>query len=547
MDIDRKVLSRIKETLKNNPRGMNVLEIAREIKMHRQSVAKYLEMLVVSGLVDVKKFGPSRVFYLSERLPISAMLSLSRDLILVLDKNFMIVNVNDAFLKFYKVEREDVMYKKIEQFSFPLEFTPSFLPDIKNALDGKESAKEASYKKYGKTFFFIVSFIPLVFDDGQKGVTILFTDITDRKKMEDALRESEENFRVLVETSIAGMAIYQGEHIVNANKAFEQITGYSKDELLAMKFWKIAHPDYQELIKQRGLSRQQNKQVPSCYEVRLRTKNGETRCVELNAAYILYKGKPAGMVTLYDITNRKKAEHELKKSEARLARAQQIAHVGSYDMDIVNNKIHLSDECHKMLGLKTGEKEPTFDDLIAIVHPDDRESLIKSYNDAIGGIRPMNSDHRILLGDGSIRFIHNEGEITYDDSGKPVNLIGITMDITGRRLAEDRISYLTSFLMLMQGAVIEVGPDLRISFTNPAADRMFPDLRLKGISHPMLSVLDEIKGNIEDYGKAPLMRNVDVGNSSYKELVQYLPDYKIIRIYAIDVARLGQADGIRVK
>ncbi len=86
MDFNKKKLELIKEVLKSNPRGMTVTAIAKEINMNSHSVGRHLEVLAAAGHVDVTVFGRSKVYYLSQRLPISAMLSLSSDIILILDK-----------------------------------------------------------------------------------------------------------------------------------------------------------------------------------------------------------------------------------------------------------------------------------------------------------------------------------------------------------------------------------------------------------------------------------------------------------------------------
>ena len=180
MEMDRRALSRIKEILKVNPRGMNVTEVAGEIKMNRQSVAKYLEMLVMSGHVDVRSFGPSKVYYLSQRMPISAMLSLSYDFVILLDKQLKVLNVNDKFLEFTGVGRDDILYKSVDHLAFPIQFEPSIMPNMKEALKGTESDAEAYYKKNGMESFYNIKFIPMVLDDGEKGITIIFEDITKR-------------------------------------------------------------------------------------------------------------------------------------------------------------------------------------------------------------------------------------------------------------------------------------------------------------------------------------------------------------------------------
>lgn len=140
------------------------------------------------------------------------------------------------------------------------------------------------------------------------------------RNMIQVVSEREKKFRSLAETMAAGVLIYQGERIHYANHEVESITGYSSTELLSMKFWELLHPDYQELAKERGLARQRGDQIRSHYEVRFATKDGRVRWVQLNASLIEYEGKPAGLVTAFDITSRKRAEEELQRSAARFQR-----------------------------------------------------------------------------------------------------------------------------------------------------------------------------------------------------------------------------------
>ncbi|HUL38523.1 MAG TPA: PAS domain S-box protein [Thermodesulfobacteriota bacterium] len=153
-------------------------------------------------------------------------------------------------------------------------------------------------------------------------------DITERKKAEEALQESEKKFRVLTETAASGIFIHQGEKFVYVNPASEAITGYSRQELLAMDFWNIVHPDYRELVKQRAQARHHGEPVPSRYELKIITKNGEERWIDLAVGMIDFDGKPAVLGTDFDITERKRAEEEMRALEEQLRQSQKIEAIG---------------------------------------------------------------------------------------------------------------------------------------------------------------------------------------------------------------------------
>jgi len=105
---DQEKFDKIKRILKTNPKGCTIMELSRKLNTNRNSVAKYLEMLLVSGQVEVETFGTAKVFVLSQRLPISTLLDLTTDLIVVLDSNLKIVQTNDNFLTFFGKERKDL-------------------------------------------------------------------------------------------------------------------------------------------------------------------------------------------------------------------------------------------------------------------------------------------------------------------------------------------------------------------------------------------------------------------------------------------------------
>ena len=134
---------------------------------------------------------------------------------------------------------------------------------------------------------------------------------------EEAQKQSEARFKALAEMSTALIVIYQGERFTYVNAASKQITGYTKDELLNIKFWEFVHPDYREMVHQRGLARQRNEDVPTRYDFKIITKDGKERWLDFAASAILYEGIPAALGIAFDVTDRKHIEEQLQASELR--------------------------------------------------------------------------------------------------------------------------------------------------------------------------------------------------------------------------------------
>jgi PAS domain S-box-containing protein/putative nucleotidyltransferase with HDIG domain len=139
-----------------------------------------------------------------------------------------------------------------------------------------------------------------------------------RQKDQEELVESEEKFRALVETVNSAIFIFRGRKNLFINPAAETITGYSLDELLGMDFWEIMHPDFKDLVRERGLARQQGEDVPASYEVKIIRKNGEERWLNFSAARIEYEKKPAILGIAQDITDRKRSQIALQTSHEQV-------------------------------------------------------------------------------------------------------------------------------------------------------------------------------------------------------------------------------------
>jgi PAS domain S-box-containing protein len=143
-------------------------------------------------------------------------------------------------------------------------------------------------------------------------------DIVERKRSEEALRESERKYSILVESSLTGIYIDQDEKIVFANSRFAEMYGYSRQELMGIESWKLVHPEDRALTDQRRAKRLKGEDVPSEYHARGLMKSGKTIWVARRNARIEYHGRAAILGNVVDITERVQAEQNIRKMNEEL-------------------------------------------------------------------------------------------------------------------------------------------------------------------------------------------------------------------------------------
>ncbi len=251
MVLKKEISRQIKDLLQKNPQGLNITDIVKEVKINRNTAGRYLENLLVSGQVDIRRFGMAKIYMISQRVPLSAVLSISSEMVVQLDRNLRVIFANDPFLRLIASERENFIGKNIEFTSAAVVFEDlfsDFLENIRQGIEGNEWSGEIVLS--AKKVMLFCRIAPTVFDDGRKGVTVILEDVTQRRKDEKTLQESEDRYRKLVEISPDAVFLHQEGKIIYANPATFTLLGATRpDEIIGKSVLDFVSSEFRDIVR----------------------------------------------------------------------------------------------------------------------------------------------------------------------------------------------------------------------------------------------------------------------------------------------------------
>ncbi len=309
----------------------------------------------MSGQADLRELGRAKLFYLSQRLPLTNLLSLASDLILILDKDLFIQEANDSFLAYFKVSKEDLKGRQLEHSALALYFTGEHFAAINQALDGSGRIFDIHMEGADEDRYFRMKFIPLVFEEGGRAVGIIFEDITEIKKYQvvlekqvqertaelvvtndalekqieeqiraqNALKDSEEKFRGIFDTVNDGIHIHEigpdgmPGKFIDVNKTACRMLQFTRDELLVQGAVGISPDDYSRPLP--DIARELSATGHTVFETRHRRKDGTLVPVEINVHIGHLQGKQVAISVVRDITERKQADDAIKKANKQVS------------------------------------------------------------------------------------------------------------------------------------------------------------------------------------------------------------------------------------
>jgi PAS domain S-box-containing protein len=271
------------------------------------------------------------------------------------------------------------------------------------------------------------------------GTAGIARDITERKRMEAALQKSELRYRAIVESTTDLICRFLPDTTLTfVNEAYCRYFGQTRDQLVGTRFLALI-PETDWAGVQGHVASVMRDRKPVTYSHEVITPQGDIRWQQWTDSTIL--NEDGDVVELQsvgrDITELKHIEEALKESQRRLSTAMRATKIGVWEWDMRTNKAYWSDENYRVLGLEPGGNEAKYANWAKCVHPDDLPAAEAKVSEAMQNRNELNIEFRVVWPDGSIHWINDIGSILADETGEPLGMYGIQMDVTERKLAEE--------------------------------------------------------------------------------------------------------------
>ncbi len=383
------------------------------------------------------------------------------DGIIFADSAGNILLVNSKICEMLGYKKEEILSININDTYLPEEIELS-KSRLKKAQMGEHLHFERKMMKKDGNLIDVEISLSTLIDGRAQGIV---RDITDRKKVESLLKESEERFSVFMDhLPMATFIKDQFSRMLYGNKYFESIFGERGISKTAFEVKSIANDLAQSMTEddKKALSDGLFSKLEVVPDI-----NGNLRIFQTTKFPI----KRENAQTLLggfaiDVTEQKQYEKELFEKNYLLSEAQRITKLGIWSSDFITNKLYWSEQTYKILGVSTEEKNPTLELLFKITHPEDKNFLKEWIETVIKNRKPGEIDFKIILPNDEIRFLFGTAEAFYDESNKLTRIIGTVQDITERKRVEEVLRKLSGAINQNPSSIIIFKLNGEIEYVN---------------------------------------------------------------------------------
>ena len=340
---------------------------------------------------------------------------------------------------------------------------------------------------------------------------VIARDISERLKTLKKIEDSEERFRTVIKHSPNGMIIFKDDTISFINLVGLKILGGTYEDFINQSFFKLVSPAYRTNLLQ-FIKKSTKRDEPISKDVTFIDLQNKEVSVNLNCVPIDIQGEIHYFIIFQDLTELKRTQYDLETKDLRLREIQKIAKLGHYEINIIKNNVYWSDEVYKIYGVSQRTFSPTYAKTLEFVHPDDRETVRKAYENSLITREPYEIVHRIILPNGTIKYLNETCSTMYDEHGVPVRSLGTVMDIThtirtekALQQTEEKFRLLFENLdepfLICKPSYDETGKvfDFIITELNPACKKLFRGNYLDVKEHSIREIFYEPDIWIEKY------------------------------------------------
>ena len=406
-----------------------------ELNIHRVQLDREYIVSISRDLTDRK----SRDERLKEYARVVNSLE---EMIVVVDRDHRYVLANGAFLAYHSLSEKEIVGRHLTEVLSPQIYESVIRSKLEEAFGGNIVSYDLtySYPARGERELF-VTYLPIEGPMGIDRVAAVLRDITDQKRAEAAIRKSEERLGLALES--AEMGFWEHDHATNTttrNLRHDQIFGHSAllPEWTREIFLAHLAPEdkdaVRKLMAENWTSKSFSEECPIVWP-----DNSRHWILTRGRTFVDDAGRPLKTLgTVMDITDRKRAEEALRESEERMRLAHEAAQIGVFERDMQNGGSTWSREMSHMHGVPVEMAPRTVEDMLALIHPADRESVRQLIHSSVE-TGTADGEWRIIWPDGSVHWIAGRWRMFKDKQGRPLRALGVDIDITKRKQMEEAL------------------------------------------------------------------------------------------------------------